>query len=35
VAYRGTAETPCLIVLRNPSLANVLNVTITAIKRSD
>lgn len=35
VAYRGTAETPCLIVLRNASLTNVLNVTITAIKRSD
>ena len=34
VAYRGTAETPCLIVLKNISETNVLDVTITAIKRS-
>ena len=34
VAYRGTAETPCIIVLKNLSTANVLNITITAIKRS-
>ena len=33
VAYQGTAETPCMIVLRNVSKADVLNVTITAIKR--
>lgn len=34
IAYQGTAETPCVIVLRNTSSTNVLNVTITAIKRS-
>lgn len=34
VSYQGTAETPCIIVLRNASAANILNVTITAIKRS-
>lgn len=34
IAYRGTAETPCVIVLRNLSRANVQTVTITAIKRS-
>lgn len=32
--YQGTAATPCVIVLRNPSVTNVQNVTITAIKRS-
>lgn len=35
IAYRGTADTPCVIILRNVSAANVLNVTITAIKRSE
>ena len=35
VDYQGTAETPCIIVLRNLSDADVLTVTITAIKRSD
>ncbi len=34
VSYRGTAETPCIIVLRNLSDTNILNVTVTAIKRS-
>lgn len=34
VEYRGTMETPCVIVLKNLSKANILNVTITAIKRS-
>lgn len=34
VDYRGTAETPCTIVLKNLSNANILTVTITAIKRS-
>ena len=35
VAYQGTAETPCTIVLRNVSEADVLNVTITAVKRRE
>lgn len=34
IAYQGTADTPCVIVLRNPSKTNVQTVTITAIKRS-
>lgn len=34
VDYQGTAETPCIIVLRNVSETDVLNITITAIKRS-
>ena len=34
VEYQGTADTPCVIVLRNLSDANVQNITITAIKRS-
>lgn len=34
VRYQGTAETPCIIVLRNLSDTDILNVTITAIKRS-
>lgn len=34
VEYRGTAETPCLIVLRNLSQTEVQAVTITAVKRS-
>lgn len=33
--YMGTAETPCTIVLRNTSTENVVNVTITATKRSE
>ena len=32
--YRGTAETPCLIVLRNVSKTQCANITLTAIKRS-
>lgn len=35
VAYRGTAETPCVIVLRNTSARDVQNITITAVRRSD
>lgn len=34
VEYRGTAETPCVIVLRNTSKINAQTVTITAVKRS-
>lgn len=34
VDYQGTAETPCIIVLKNLSARNILNITITAIKRS-
>lgn len=34
IDYEGTAETPCTIVLRNRSSSNIVNVTITAIKRS-
>lgn len=34
VDYQGTAETPCTIVLKNLSDADILTVTITAIKRS-
>ena len=34
IDYQGTAETPCVIVLRNMSAKNVVNVSITAIKRS-
>lgn len=32
--YQGTAETPCLLVLRNTSGRTIQNITITAIKRS-
>lgn len=35
VDYKGTAETPCVIVLRNMSSQNVVNITITATKRSE
>lgn len=35
VGYRGTAETPCIIVLRNTSEVDAQTVTITAIKRRD
>lgn len=35
VPYAGTADAPCLIVLRNVSSANAANVTITAVKRSE
>lgn len=35
VNYDGTAETPCVIVLQNTSASDVINVTITATKRSD
>lgn len=35
IDYKGTAETPCLIVLKNTSKQNVVNITITAIKRRD
>lgn len=31
--YKGTAETPCLIILRNTSTSNIQNITITAVKR--
>ena len=34
VPYRGTADTPCTIILRNLSGVNAQHVTITAIKRS-
>ena len=34
IAYKGTAETPCLLVLRNVSKRTISNLTITAIKRS-
>lgn len=32
--YKGTAETPCVMVLKNMSRTAVANITITAIKRS-
>ena len=35
VPYPGTADAPCLIVLRNGSAADAANVTITAVKRSE
>lgn len=35
ISYKGTAETPCMIVLKNISKNNVVNITITAIKRRD
>lgn len=35
IGYNGTAETPCMIVLKNTSQSNVVNITITAIKRRD
>lgn len=31
--YAGTAETPCLIILKNTSSTNIQNLTITAVKR--
>lgn len=34
VDYAGTAETPCVIVLRNLSSADIMNLSITAVKRS-
>lgn len=34
IMYQGTAEAPCVIVLRNLSDTDVQTVTITAIKRS-
>lgn len=34
IDYQGTAEAPCVIVLRNTSETDISNVTITAIKRS-
>lgn len=34
IAYKGTAETPAVIVLRNASDDEIANVTITVIKRS-
>lgn len=33
--YKGTAETPCMIVLKNTSDYDVVNITLTAIKRRD
>lgn len=35
IHYHGTADTPCLIVLRNISANDIANVTITAVNRSD
>ena len=35
IPYGGTANAPCLIVLRNTSAAEVANLTITAVKRSE
>ena len=35
IGYNGTAETPCMIVLKNTSQSNIVNITITAIKRRD
>lgn len=34
VDYKGTAETPCVMVLKNMSRTAVANITITAIRRS-
>lgn len=34
IDYQGTAETPCVIVLRNMSETDVTTISITAIKRS-
>lgn len=34
ITYQGTADTPCVIVLRNLSDTDVQTITITAIKRS-
>lgn len=31
--YQGTAETPCVIVLKNMSANDVMNITVTATKR--
>lgn len=35
VQYHGTADTPCMIVLRNVSTNDIANLTITAVKRSE
>lgn len=35
ITYKGTAETPCMIVLKNTSASNIANITITAIKRKE
>ncbi len=35
IDYKGTAESPCMIVLRNVSTTNAANITITATKRRD
>ena len=35
IQYWGTADAPCLIVLRNTSSAEAANLTITAVKRSE
>lgn len=35
IDYQGTAETPCVIVLRNHSTTNAVNISITAVKRRD
>lgn len=35
VNYKGTAEAPCMIVLKNTSTTDVVNITITATKRSE
>lgn len=34
IRYEGTAETPCVIVLRNLSDADAAHITLTAVKRS-
>lgn len=34
IRYQGTAETPCVIVLRNLSDTDAANITLTAVKRS-
>jgi phage-related protein len=33
INYQGTAEAPCVIVLRNTSTTDIVNLSITAIKR--
>ena len=35
IEYKGTAETPCMIILKNTSASNVVNLTITAIKKKE
>ncbi len=35
IAYQGTAKTPCLIVLKNISQNEVMNITLTMARRID